>query len=94
MPLFLPVFFGIYNMLYVEVTKKAAEKKKNQALWIMGAGLGVVLAIIGVFFLQIPTLLFGIKGAQRFFPLIIIPLLYGLIWRYIVKYCNQLLGVK
>lgn len=94
LPLFLPIVFGVYNILYIDVTKKATEQNKNKALWIMGAGLGLAVAMISVFFIQLPMLLFGIENAQKFIPLITVPIIYSLIWRYIVKYCNTLLNVK
>ena len=93
-PHFLPIIFGLWNMLYFAIGEKCPIKKKSTRLWVWGALLGFIAALCGVFMIGLPELLFGLTGALQYLPLIIIPILYGFIWRYIVSAINDLLGLQ
>ncbi len=93
-PHFLPILFGLWNMLYFVIGEKCPIKNRNIRLWGWGALLGFIAALSGVFMIGLPELLFGLTGALQYLPLIIIPILYGFIWRYIVSAINDLLGLK
>ena len=92
-PLYLPIIFGLWNMIDHLIGKRCPIKNRNLHLWFNGILLGFILALVGVFIVHLPTLLFGLTGGWEYSPLIIIPILYGLIWRYIIKFLNDLLGV-
>ena len=92
-PLFAPLIFGFWNVLYFMIGARCLGKNQNARLLATGACLGFLLADIGVFGLKLPGLLFGWSDARQYLPLIGAPILYALIWRYIVKYLNELAGL-
>jgi len=95
MPIYLvPWVWGIWNVLYFVVGEKCPVKKPNLRLWITGFTLGFLLALLVVFVFRLPPLVFGVKGCWQYFPLIVIPLVYSVLWRYVVKYLNGLVGLK
>jgi len=93
-PLFLPLVFGVWNILYFAMGKCCPVKGRYLRLWVTGAILGFLVALLGVFVIGLPTLLFGFTGALRYLPLVIVPILYGVIWRYIVGNLNELVDLK
>lgn len=92
LPLFLPLVFGIWNVLYFSTLAKCPMKDRPQLrLWIWGAKLGLLVALLGVFVLHLPWHLFGITSSFKYAPLLIVPTVYGIIWRYGVGYLNKVL---
>ena len=94
MPLFIPIVFGLWNIIYFAIGEKCPVKNKSMRLWIWGALLGLLVALIGVFIIGLPKLLFGFTGSMQYLPLIVVPIIYGLIWRYIVSVLNSLLSLE
>ncbi len=91
--MYLPLFWGLANCIFVIYLHGSSNKIINQGLWMTGIGLGFVVAIFGVFFMRLPTMLFGIMNEFMFAPLIILPIVYGLVFRYVVKWLNKLVGL-
>lgn len=94
MPLFSPMLFGLWNVLYFVIGKRCPVKNRHSRLWTTGASLGFLAALLGVFVIKLPELLFGFTGILNYLPLITAPIIYGLIWRYIVSYLNEVVGLK
>lgn len=94
MPLLLPMLFGLWNGVYFMVLKSCPLKKEGSRLWAHGMILGLLVALIGVFIIGVPKILFGFTGILQYLPLIILPIIYGLIWRYVIAYLNQIVGLK
>lgn len=93
-PMYIPLLFGLANALYIRMSDGGPAKNVNVGLWTTGAFLGFFVAVIGVFVLRVPTLIFGTAVTNiQFVPLIAIPLIYGVIFRYIVKWLNKTLAV-
>jgi len=92
-PLYIPIVFGLWNAMDFLIGDRCPVKDNNTRLWVTGISLGVLASIVGVFFLALPQLLFGFTGLMVYVPLIAVPIFYGLIWRYIIKFFNQLLGL-
>lgn len=88
----IPIAWGIWNILYFAVGQKALPFELNTRLLITGAVLGLLIAIAGIFILHIPTAL-GLVTPWTYLPLIVGPILYALLWRYVVKPLNVLLGL-
>ena len=65
----------------------------NMRLLVTGAVLGLLVALCGVFWLDLPTLL-GMPSTIRYLPLFIAPIIYAILWRYGVKPLNNLLDLK
>jgi len=79
----LPVIWGLWNALYIYTLKNYF----NYA--ISGAILGVLVASYGVFWLDLPSIL-GIES-YRYVPLVGAPILYAIVWHYLVKPLNNML---
>jgi len=92
-PMYIPIVFGLANMLFIRLSDGIPAKKLDVALWTTGACLGFVVAMIGVFVLDVPTLIFGDARNIEYLPLIALPIIYGVIFRYVVKYLNKAVGV-
>lgn len=93
-PHYLPIIFGLWNMLYFALGENNPIKNKNMRLWAWGALLGLIAALIGIFIIGLPELLYGLTGPLKYLPLIVVPVFYGLIWRYVVSSLNNLLGLE
>ena len=93
-PLFLPIIFGFWNVLYFAIGRRHPVKAKNSRLWVTGIILGLIVASFVVFVSDLPELIFGITGGSNYLPFIIAPIIYGLIWRYIVNSINNLVGLQ
>lgn len=81
----LPLIWGVWNILYVFILKKWMP------IAVAGGILGLLVALYGVFWLHIPEML-RIESI-RYLPLIGAPLLYALLWRYVVEPTNKMLGL-
>jgi len=91
-PMYIPILFGLTNIIYLHMDTKIIPNA-NFRLWITGAGLGLIVATIGIFIFKLPALIFGFSHGWQYFPLIFLPFIYGFIFRYIVKALNKLLNV-
>jgi hypothetical protein len=79
----LPVIWGLWNALYIYALKNYV----NYAL--AGAILGLLVAVYAIFWLDVPGIL-GI-GSYRFVPLVAAPILYAIVWHFLVKPLNHML---
>jgi hypothetical protein len=93
-PHYLPIIFGLWNMLYFAIGEKCPIKNKYRRLLAWGALLGLIATLIGIFIIGLPELLYGLTGPLQYLPLIVVPIFYGLIWRYVVSSLNDLLGLE
>lgn len=92
-PMFLPLVWGLANALFIKVQEEGSSKKANGGLIITGACLGFLVAVFGIFVAHIPTEIFGSPSNMQYAPLVIVPIIYAIIFRYIVKWLNKLVGV-
>lgn len=92
-PMYVPILFGLTNILYLNMRDGASVQSANSSLWITGACLGFIVALIGVFAIHIPTLIFGLHQSLEYLPLILLPIIYGAIFRYIIKWLNKTLAI-
>ncbi len=74
------------------VLKDILPGTENTKLLITGAVLGLILAVIGIFWIELPTII-GLTGNAIYFPLLAAPIAYALMWRFIVKPLNRLVGI-
>lgn len=87
----IPIVWGLWNILYFAVGEKVLPVESNVRLLLAGGILGLLVAFVGVFYLHLPALL----GLSKFyyFPLVAAPIVYALLWRYVVQPLNTLLGL-
>jgi hypothetical protein len=87
-PMFIPIVFGLWNILRTKLPKKYQTN-----YWLVGGSLGLIASLFGVFVLDIPGVFFGLVSEWRYMPIILIPILYGAIFRYLVKWLDKILKV-
>lgn len=87
----LPLVWGIWNALYFASFKHFFLDHENRGLWITGAVLGLLVACYGIFYLHIAF--FG-HPHVHYIPLVLAPIVYGILWRFGVKPLNHLLGIE
>lgn len=89
----LPLVWGIWNILYFAFFRNFIPASVDVRLLVTGAVLGLLVAFCGIFWLHVPDLL-GLAGSYRYIPLIVGPVVYAVLWRYIVKPLNVLVGLE
>lgn len=89
---FIPWIWGIWNILYFVFFFKYLPQNTSLRLLITGAVLGLLVAAYGVFVLKIPSLV-GLADCCNYLPLLIGPILYAILWRFLVGPLNHLLGI-
>lgn len=89
---FIPVIWGIWNILYFTCFLKVLPQNSTVRLLITGAVLGFLIAAYGVFVVNIPKLM-GLPVSFTYLPLIFAPVLYAIFWLFIVRPLNRLLGI-
>lgn len=89
----IPLIWGIWNILHVIFFHKWLKKEPNVEWSASGAILGLLIATVGIFWIHVPSLT-GIPQSLTYLPLIAAPIVYALLWRFVVKPLNNLLGVK
>lgn len=94
MPLLLPLVFGAWNILYFVVAERFPVRNSIRCLWAAGALLGFLVALVGVFVIGLPGILLGLTGPMQYLPLVVIPVFYGLIWRFVVGSLDRLVGLE
>jgi hypothetical protein len=90
---FLPLIWGLWNVLDVALFRKWIPFPTRTRLLLIGACLGLLVVLIGIFYLHLPSLL-GFPASVQYLPLIVGPILYALLWRFFVKPLNALLQVN
>lgn len=88
-PMYLPLMFGGANFIAYFM---GARSKLHY--WLTGILLGIVVSFTGVFLFDIPEIVFGLHYGYEYLPLILLPILYGAIFRFIVKWMNHLLSLR
>jgi len=93
-PMWIPILFGLANIVYFWLSAHKLIKDKKLGLWLTGGILGFIVGCIGVYCFNVATLVFGLKGQDQYLPIFILPIIYGFVFRYIVNWFNELLGNK
>ena len=78
--------WGLWNILHVLFFRWILPT--DLGYLVSGAILGVLVAVIGVFYIKLPTIL-GFPPFLYYAPLFIIPVIYAFLWLYIVKPLNR-----
>jgi len=89
---FIPIIWGIWNIFYFSFFSKILPGNSTLRVLIMGAILGFLVAIYGVFVARIPELE-GFANSWTYLPLIVGPLIYAMLWLFIVNPLNHLLDI-
>ena len=84
-PLFLPIYFGIINVISYFIK----TNNEQQKMFIIGAISGLILSLIGWKIFNLPNKLFNIKLNQEYKVVFIAMILYSLIFGIIVHNLNK-----
>lgn len=92
--LYIPLLFGMANIIYQYTDSFCPLKGTKWRLWTNGAILGIIVASLGVFVWHVPEIVFGLDNDFKYFPFILLPIVYGIIFRYVVGYLNELFEIQ
>jgi len=93
-PLYLPIIFGVWNVLYFHTLRKWFPRNQNRRLWIAGIILGFILGLVEVYVVKLPERALGMTGVMVYIPIFIAPVFFGALWRYVVKWFNAFFEIK
>lgn len=88
----LPIIWAVWNIAYVAYFKHIWPGNTVVSYLIHGAVLGVLL-LIPAFVLAIPKAL-GFTGRTEYFPIGFVPIIYALIWAFVLRPVNRLFGIE
>lgn len=89
---YIPPIWGAWNVAYFAGVREMLPGPELVRYLLTGAILGLVLAVIGVFFIDLPGML-AITSMLRLAPLIGVPIFYALVWAFVVWTLNKLVGI-
>lgn len=84
--LFFPILFGLVNAITVTLS----GRKSWLIMLGIGALMGLISASVGTFLLNIPEIVYGLKGNSRYIALPGGAIFYGLVWAFPMRWINQL----
>ncbi|NGX57873.1 MAG: hypothetical protein K940chlam3_00770 [Chlamydiae bacterium] len=90
---FIPIIWGIWNVLYFWICRHFLPADETMSGILTGGSLGIVVALIAIYWGDLPEIL-GLKGGIQYFPLVVAPILYAIIWVYVVTPLNKALGIQ
>lgn len=90
---FIPIIWGFWNMFYFAYLKNVLSEDQDTRLYLTGAILGLIIGFLGTFWLNIPEIV-GLPSQIHYLPLVIAPIVYALLWRFLVKDMNHILYLK
>ncbi len=94
-PITLPFIFGGMNVLQLAIAGRFKKIKTTTRYWIVGTLYGLGLSLYGNFAKNIPVELFQFPDTAIQYTIIpLAMILYGLVWRYIVKNLNHLFEIE
>lgn len=88
----IPLIWGLWNIFYFNTLRNIIPIKFLRLL-ITGAILGILIALFGVYWLHVPEKI-GVPEQYHYLPLIGAPILYAIVWLFIVSRLNDLVGLK
>ena len=92
-PIYLvPLGWGFWNALYLWAAWCPLRSWKS-GMFVYGGILGLIYALLGTFVFGMPALL-GMPGLVGYFPLVLAPVAYALVWGYLVSYLNSMFGLE
>lgn len=89
---FVPLIWGLWNILFVNFENISPIIDRDINIWLWGIFLGLVFVSLFSLF-GLPKAIFNIQGFMTYGIFFIVPLIYGIVWRYFVKYFNEALDL-
>jgi hypothetical protein len=89
---FIPLLWGIWNILFVNFENVSPIIDREINIWLWGALLGLLfVSFVSLF--GLPKRIFNIEGFMSYGIFFIVPVAYGIVWRYFVKTFNEALDL-
>jgi hypothetical protein len=88
-----PILIGLLNVIFIRY-KNSWALSSVQKYWLFGAINGLFFSLLGTLLTNIPTDLFGLSDTTKFTMIPVAMILYGLIWRYIVRNINIMMNIE
>lgn len=89
----IPILWGIWNILYLTICSHILPQNVTLRYLITGGSLGIILSLYGVFWIDLPAML-GVPQEMLYYPLLIVPIGYAIVWRLVVYPLNRLVGLN
>lgn len=89
----IPFIYGFANVITIFLQEKWPPRNINTRMWILGATLGLILSLHGNFLSDLPRTLFQLSGPIQYITIPFSVIVYSLVWRYIVKNFNEVVGL-
>lgn len=89
---FVPLVWGFWNILFINFESISPIIDRDINIWLWGALLGLIFVSLMSLFGFTKSLL-NIEGFMTYGIFFLVPLLYGIVWRYFVKNINESLDL-
>jgi len=89
----LPLVVGLLNILFISIRNLLPFGVRGN-YWFFGILHGLVFSLYGNFVSYIPQNLYLLDGPIQYITIPAAILAYGLIWRYIIRNLNIMLGIE
>ncbi len=93
-PIFIPIMFGLMNMLNIflqSIIKKKSTTSKYIIAATVGALTGLIFSLMGRFGLNLPQKIFNIEKTKEWTVHVIAPIMYAAIFAVIIQPLNNYL---
>ncbi|MEX1013291.1 MAG: hypothetical protein WD595_07050 [Waddliaceae bacterium] len=90
---YLPIIWGVWNIIYFAGLRESLPGSQDVKLMLTGLILGLLVAIVAVFFVDLPEAM-GLEGNAVYIPLVLGPILYAILWWLVVNPLNKIVGVE
>jgi hypothetical protein len=88
----IPLLWGLWNVFYFAFLHRALPGNRDIKLLLTGGILGLIVAFIAVFWQHLPEKL-GFSSRLHYMPLLIAPVAYSFLWRFVVDPLNRVLNL-
>lgn len=93
-PVTYPIVIGLLNVLYQFLKPLLPFKSSGNNYLFIGLVYGIILSLIGKFVMDFPTQELETPEQLQYLVFIFAPIAYALVFRWIIKPLNQMLGVE
>jgi len=87
------ILFGLLNILFISI-KSSLPFSDTGKYWFFGGCHGLFFSLLWNFWLWVPEKLFHLSGWTQYLTIPVAIILYGCIWRFLVRRVNRVIGVE
>jgi hypothetical protein len=93
-PIGYPILIGFLNVCFMLFRESIPLKKESHKYIIFGLVIGFILSLIGKFTVDFPSMELETPEKLQFLVHIFAPIIYALVFRYVIKPLNEILYFK